>query len=261
MTIVGLVLFHFGGILTAIFSVQPPNATPCWLTGALWAYVYRPYLQFMYLNNAYHFYSPEPGPATQLWFLVTYEDPKVKPRWFVVPRREDFAGKLPYYRRIAMTEATNYQRVGLPDDFYGPGGRFERRNLKVSEIPYWSNLPEGKRAFAPADLSQYREPRDLDAKKYIASYAQHVIKGPEYRDPEYPNTRIRAVKVYRVVHTILQPGELAERQEPNAPRASRRSTWANTTATATCWIPATRCCTGSFRSSWTRLMKAGSWIM
>src|SRR5262249_22093471 len=71
--IVALVLSPCAGILTAVFSPAPPNGVGNWAVGTLWTYFYRPYLQFMYLNNAYHFYSPEPGPATQLWFRVSYE--------------------------------------------------------------------------------------------------------------------------------------------------------------------------------------------
>ena len=116
--IVALVVFHFGGILTAVFSVAPPSGVPNWLCGALWTYVYRPYLQFMYLNNAYHFYSPEPGPATQLWFRVSYaSDKKLPPLWVQYPRREDYPSRLLYQRSLAMTESTTTNRQGLPSDF------------------------------------------------------------------------------------------------------------------------------------------------
>ena len=71
----GLALFHFGGIFLAVTS--PPHAPV--LTNYLWAVIYRPYLQFAYLNNAYQFYSPDPGPASELWFCLYYgthpEDP------------------------------------------------------------------------------------------------------------------------------------------------------------------------------------------
>ena len=35
--------------------------------------VYNPYLQFIYQRNAYHFYSPDPGPASVLVFLLKTE--------------------------------------------------------------------------------------------------------------------------------------------------------------------------------------------
>src|SRR5262249_24279780 len=58
-----LAVFHFGGIFSAVTSPQPAPV----LTAQLWTVVYRPYLQFAYLNNAYQFYSPDPGPASELW--------------------------------------------------------------------------------------------------------------------------------------------------------------------------------------------------
>src|SRR5207244_2073818 len=63
------ILFHFGGILTAVTSVSPAP----WLSTQIWTTVYRPYLFFLWMNNAYHFYSPEPGPANLMWFCIEYE--------------------------------------------------------------------------------------------------------------------------------------------------------------------------------------------
>ena len=39
-----------------------------------WNRIYRPYLEFMFLTNSYHFYSPDPSPAMYLWFRVLVED-------------------------------------------------------------------------------------------------------------------------------------------------------------------------------------------
>ncbi len=63
-----LAMFHFAGIFVAVSS---PPQTPYPVSQA-WSYIYRPYLQFCYLSNAYHFYSPDPGPATELWFCIEY---------------------------------------------------------------------------------------------------------------------------------------------------------------------------------------------
>ena len=81
-----LVVLHFGGILTAVTSVGLSNGTAPWVPITLWSRVYRPYLSFMYLNNAYHFYSPEPGPPTLVWFLVEF-DGKAPPRWLKLVNR------------------------------------------------------------------------------------------------------------------------------------------------------------------------------
>src|SRR5438128_1842535 len=79
-----VILFHFGGIITAVTSVNPSP----WVITQLWTSVYRPYLYFMWLNNAYHFYSPEPGPANLMWFCIEYEpdpDGTKNFRWVLVP--------------------------------------------------------------------------------------------------------------------------------------------------------------------------------
>ncbi len=211
-----LVLFHFGGVLTAVFSVVPPSGVQCWVTGALWTYVYRPYLQFMYLNNAYHFYSPEPGPATQLWFRISYEAPKVPPRWVRFPRREDYPSRLSYYRYIAMSESTTYGRAGYPSDFFGENKRLWWRIKDRARIPYHPDLQPNKESLVP-DLSQYREPNDTTSKKYIASYARHVARDPAYRSPQAPDTPVKTVKVYRVLHTFLTPSEMADGLNPEEP--------------------------------------------
>src|SRR6266545_3101057 len=64
-----LLVVHFGGILIAV-TASPPGP---WVAMQLWARFYHPYLEFMHLNNAYRFYSPEPFPSTQLWFRVEYK--------------------------------------------------------------------------------------------------------------------------------------------------------------------------------------------
>ena len=69
-----LLLLHFGGILTAVTAVPPRNEQAPWLSMQIWTNFYRHYLTFAYLTNAYHFYSPDPGPPTLLWYYVKYED-------------------------------------------------------------------------------------------------------------------------------------------------------------------------------------------
>jgi hypothetical protein len=216
--IVVLVLFHFGGILTAVFSVPPPNGVSCWTTSALWTYVYRPYLQFMYLNNAYHFYSPEPGPATHLWFCVKYEDENVKPHWVDVPRREDYSSRLLYQRGTALTEGTTFNRYGYysAEEMFGPKGRLMQRSLRRGEVPYHPELQTDKTSWI-ADLSQYREPNEITSKKYLASYARHVARDPRYKSPDSPDTPVKSVKVYRVLHALLTAQEMAAGVSPEEP--------------------------------------------
>jgi hypothetical protein len=211
-----LVLFHFAGILTAVFSVAPPSGVSCWTANVLWTYIYRPYLQFMYLNNAYHFYSPEPGPARQLWFHVRYEDPKLPPRWVVVPRRDDFPSRLAYQRHLAMTESTVTLRYGLyPPDIQQR--QLERAKARYTlGIPYYYTWQTDHRELAWPDLSQYQEPNDLSSKRYIASYARYIANDPRYRDPDAPDVLVASVRVYRVTHTILSAPDMARDADPQA---------------------------------------------
>ncbi len=56
-TISVLIALHFAGIASASLS---PSPAP-WIVAQVWTRIFRPYLEFMYLNNAYHFYAPSRG--------------------------------------------------------------------------------------------------------------------------------------------------------------------------------------------------------
>ncbi len=192
-----LVLFHFVGILTAVTSVAFPGSPSPWTTIQLWTRVYRPYLQFMYLNNAYHFYSPEPGPATLLWFRVEYADKSS--RWVTVPDRKAVATQLEYQRRLALTESANVilpQSTQPMDDLIY--SRQVAGELHRPKIPLRPEIPMAL---------QYREPSPY-SKNMTASYARHVARS--YPHPEAPETPVESVKVYRVVHSILPASEYGQ---------------------------------------------------
>jgi hypothetical protein len=201
-----IVLFHFGGILTAVTSVAPPGADPPWLVSQAWTRVYRPYLQFAYLNNAYHFYSPEPGPPTLLWFHVEYADGTA--RWVEIPKREQFQTRQEYQRRLALTESAN---MLAPNPPMLPNPLKERRLMAATlhGIPVHPALPEGL---------QYQEPLPY-SKKMISAYARHVARN--YPDPDDSQVAVEGVKVYRVVHGILSPEQLDEGYRPLDPTLYR----------------------------------------
>src|SRR5262249_9611707 len=90
----------------------PP--TP-WIITQIWTRIYRPYLEFMYLNNAYHFYAPEPGPASYVWaraIFVDTQNPQQKVGvWHKIPRvdekgRQQHTAALEHQRFLAMPEGT-----------------------------------------------------------------------------------------------------------------------------------------------------------
>src|SRR5262249_36358725 len=194
-----VLLFHFGGILTAVANVPPPGGDAPWLVSQLWSRVYRPYLQFMYLTNAYHFYAPDPGPPCFLWFHVEYVDGSA--RWVKLPDREQDAKDpfaMSFYRRLPITESTNQllPPMPAPEDVL-------RRRLTASVrdgIPAPSEITQ----VMPA-VFQYRVPGDY-SKRLLKSYARHVAQAFPHVDGRTP---VSGVKVYRAVHLILAPRDFA----------------------------------------------------
>jgi hypothetical protein len=189
-----LVFLHFGGIVTAVLSVPPQP----WLASVVWTYWYRPYLEFMYLNNAYHFYSPDPGPASLLWFRVQYEDGSA--RWVKLPNRKDFPLGHNYQRRLSLTESTNQLVAGSANFELRLRYRMEAGNQR--EIPMHPEVAPG---------FQYREP-SYYSRWMLKSYARHVIH--HYPHLEDPSQKAVAVKIYRVVHNIPLARDLADGLDP-----------------------------------------------
>ncbi len=202
-----LVLVHFGGILCAVGSPAPPNGQPSWLINQLWVGVYRPYLYFMYLNNAYHFYSPDPGPPMLLWFRIEYENGKS--RWVEQPDPEDTKIKLAFQRRLALTESANQLKQQPPLDLEQ---RLQRRreagmNFRAGRIPMLD--PSGM----PRDF-EFKEPIAY-SKQVLRSYARYTAR--HYPCPDDPTAKVRTIKIYRVVHMIPSQSQIAEGYDPFTP--------------------------------------------
>jgi hypothetical protein len=183
------ILFHFGGILTAVTSVES-NA---WISQQLWTRVYRPYLQFFYLINAYHFYSPEPGPAQQLWFRVAYTDEagKAHGHWYRIPNRDAVPWWDPlahsYQRRLSLTEMTQGFTYGNATD---DSPTVRRRRSVLNDYPFSTEMLPPQQYCVPIP----------DVEKMLQSYARHVWWLMEERHPDW---HIRGVRIYRVRHAIL----------------------------------------------------------
>ena len=206
VAVAGIVAFHFSSLLVA---TTWPDSTP-WITNQLGQRVYLPFMQFTYLRNAYHFYSPEPGPASHLFALLTYETdeldpatgkPKTISEWVTLPRRDsqwkDPLGQT-YYRRLSLTEnaVRSSNDIGFASD--------ERSQVKkrrddvafsvrpgVKVIPYPSPTYEVEfRWYAPpqADVSRFLLP----------SFTKHLAA--EYTSPGF---KVVNVKLYRAEHRIV----------------------------------------------------------
>lgn len=213
-----LILFHFGGILTAVTAVQPHNnGVIPWLPSFLWNKVYRSYLTFAYLNNAYHFYSPEPGPPTLVWFRVEFEG-NYPARWLKLANRDECATRLQYQRLLALTESTNNHvsvsaaKLSILARRLGRGiERFNKEAAQTKREPLVF-LPEYFTDLA----AHYREPMPV-AKRYIASYVRHVAR--TVRPDGHPEAKVKRIKVYRLVHGIILASQLAgsEPMDPTDP--------------------------------------------
>src|SRR5262249_11435031 len=160
------------------------------------------YLQFIYMRNAYHFYSPQPGPASVLVFLLKTEtgiDPQTnKPtydtHWVVLPKRpadlKDPLG-LTYYRYLAVTEQVARATPALRSNTFEAEEMRKRRQLAFLQIP--------RHPVDELDY-QYQLLQPEIARYIVPSYASHVIL------ENTPNKDVAAkttVKMYRVQHNTL----------------------------------------------------------
>lgn len=211
------VLFHFGGILTATTWPEPAP----WLTQQMAGRVYLPYLSFAYMRNAYHFYSPEPGPASQLFVLIQYDeiDPatgKKKAEWLVLPRRHEHMKDplgLTYYRRLSITEAV----AGTVSDLF-TATSFEkldarqRRNRLALVIAGPNHIPYMPPEHEPEHL-QYRIPRPDITRYLLPSYAEHIAAEHEATR----RTKVASVKIYRAEHRIIPVYQFVQGGDPFDP--------------------------------------------
>lgn len=217
LVVSAILLFHFSGIFMA--TTAPPS-TP-WLTEQLFRRIYNPYLQFLYLRNAYHFYSPEPGPASILAFFIKTEkvDPvtgqkESKTEWIVSPRRpanvRDPLG-LGYYRLLSLNEQTSRGSPGLAT----PSDQFEK-----TEMYYRRSLMQYKIPFHPVEthMVQYKLPNQDIARYVLPSYASHVIV---WNTPDPEAAKNTTVKVYRLEHRDLPPDRLSKGDSPYHPSTYR----------------------------------------
>ncbi|MBM4073588.1 MAG: hypothetical protein FJ271_32415 [Planctomycetes bacterium] len=228
-----IVLIHFGGIITAVLATPPMP----WISGQLWTRIYRPYLEFMYLVNAYHYYSPEPGPASYLWFRLIYldENGDKHGEWYKVPEfdereRPKTSTSLEYNRLLALTENISHANPVSTSFDVVPDGKgktkmvlssaFEQR-LKYSpsfEPAIGKQGPPAGSLLIPfhplvAQPQQYMVPGQ-PVKELISSYAKHATRR---RHSEHPEWQIHSAKIYKVKHIITQEGPFMKGYDPREP--------------------------------------------
>jgi hypothetical protein len=201
-----LMLVHFTAILTAVTCVAPPGGAPPWISFQLWSRVFRPYLYFFYLNNAYHFYSPEPGPAQLLWFYVKFEDGSAE--WLHVPDRDDYFTRQEYQRMLSLTESANWYGSPFVSEVEIEN-RLRSRNTAANLFsPTITPCQEGLAHSQYLKLGAYQ-------RQMTASFARYVAR--HYQSKKHTEAPVKSVKVYRVTHIIVEGPDMADKLDPNFP--------------------------------------------
>ena len=210
-----LAVFHFGGVLTTVTMLPPPGPgsnSPPFLATQAWVYVYRHYLDFLFMKNAYHFYSPEPGPPTLFWFKLNYEvtdaegNKKLKSDWYKMPNREDSPVNLHYQRLLSITESCNSVTVPAPQPLMDNA---KQRRDKLGEI-----APQFKIPYNPFQsmAMQYQPPTGW-SEVMIAAVARRI--GRQYAHlAGDPSAKLVSIKFYRVRHDIMTQASMADNFSP-----------------------------------------------
>jgi hypothetical protein len=218
-----LILVHFAAITSAVLS-NPPGP---WVAMQAQHWIFRPYLAFMYLNNAYRFYSPEPGPANQLWFRIEYKQGDTTlSRWMKLPDIDDEGGNsyetsVQYIRRLAMTDSVSR---ALPMPWTIPNSRGEMQlaefvEARQQQMPNPLEKPLGFKKPAksldvpmhPTMMINYQRPTP-EGLEILSSFARFVLRQPH---PKYPDAAPATVKIYRVQHLILAAESYAHGADPH----------------------------------------------
>jgi hypothetical protein len=222
-TISVLIALHFAGIASASLSPAPSP----WLVAQVWTRVFRPYLAFMYLNNADHFYAPEPGPPTYLWCRLIYQNDEGQQQgtWYKVPKIDEKTGQqmhtvaLEYQRHLAMVEnIVHTDAISLYDNAGRPYLFFQYRDSATQHVAVVGRpTPKIVVPYHPliSISQQYGRPAD-SARRLIASYVRHVAKVNAESPATLSGYKLRYLKVYRVRHDIPNIDLYAKNDPPVA---------------------------------------------
>lgn len=205
----GLAVFHLAGIMMAALSHEPAP----WVVNQILGRIYRPYLQFLYLTNAYHFYSPEPGPPSHVWFYLYFDNAQGEHlgHWYKIPKLDDsgrhgHTTSLEYQRYLSVTEHT----MGSSPYHFESADYQKRAALRTAWTPEAAKNeplvilnPTKREVLVPlhptkTKSQQFHYPR-WDNKKVLESYSRHVL---HKHAAEHPDRKYTTVRIYRVVHRI-----------------------------------------------------------
>jgi hypothetical protein len=225
-----LATLHFLAIITATLASPPAP----WLAVQVWHRLAHPYLEFMYLNNAYHFYAPEPGATTHFWLCVYYdtgekfefrgsERPKLDGVWVKIPD-VDAQGQsrypigLEYQRILSLNE--NIVPLDASPPLYEldgkgqilPGALLKSRLINSTTGSQWrvddvfvgvdpsETTAEFEVPMVPgaAPETQYQKPA-VSSIQLMQSYVRYAAR---LKHPQHPEWPVVAVRAYRALHAI-----------------------------------------------------------
>jgi hypothetical protein len=193
------------------------------LTDQAWNHVYRHYLTFLYMSNAYHFYSPDPGPSHLVWFRVQYEDDSF--RWVRFPDKQSALVPLQYTRSIVLGDSTDLnvpppmpalmamriKERKLAGRLFRPDPTKDGEKFEGQPIPLIAEDLFDPFNGVPIPPDAYREPTEY-SKLLISSYVRYVAKNyPHTEDRSIP---VKNIKVYRITHQLINAGQMSVGQDP-----------------------------------------------
>ncbi|MFO0815444.1 MAG: hypothetical protein U0796_19685 [Gemmatales bacterium] len=186
------ILFHLTAIICHVIAGGGP------LVMKMAASYFRPYLKTMWLDNAYRFYAPDPGPTEVLWYKMVYEDGST--HWTQVPpRREDIYLRMPYQRHMSialLASMMNEQEVIKPKE-----DPLSAVSILVSSQP------------------SYRTVLTAWGEIHFRSYARHIAR----RYATHPTTQAKLAytECYFVQYLIRTPAEMRLKMDMFDPRKLR----------------------------------------
>ncbi len=186
-----VICWHFFAITVIVSSASSPQFPAPPPIVRITPYV-RPYLEPLFLVNAYRFYAPEPGATDLLWVRYRYADETV--RWKEMPRRQDYTFRMQFQRELA---------AGL------------LLNLFVEQVPYDPNQPELSTSSAnPRGMVLRFSPVGQIC---FASYVRHLASLPAYQKSEQGAAMV-GLELFKVAHRILAPDDIKINMKQDDPR-------------------------------------------
>lgn len=203
-----LIACHFIGIFTAVaVTADTRGGTPI-LPGRLTA-VFRPYLEFLFLDSAYQFFAPNPTPTKKFYFRIVGRDGLGQ--WVEFPRKEDYFVPFMYHRswKIAQNsirrsggskqvlDAETY--ICLASFVRRIGREFTNREHDVGQEAQWIDVYEVRhRPMSPAEAA--RGLSQTNASLYRPSLlGRFTVDGSPLRDG-----RVRSIRMARLAEGIVQ---------------------------------------------------------